>query len=527
MEADRVTRSKFACSTLFLAFCLTVLCMSGPSADAQTFTDIGAELAGIQVSVPAWGDYDNDGDLDLAIAGRHENAYVSKIYQNNHGTFTDIGAELVGGTSVSWGDYDNDGDLDLAVIEYYREWTCKIYRNTEGAFSDTGTNLWVNSSHAPAWADYDDDGGLDLTFAGYDGIDIYRNSNGTFTHTSIGIPCNSGASFVWGDYDNDGDLDLALTWSKEDSSSGKYICVATIYRNDNGVFTDIEPGLTAVTGSLAWGDYDNDGDLDLAIAGNDGDYKHFSKIYRNDNGNFIDIRAVVRNIGEGCSLAWGDYDNDGDIDLAIVGYAGGVGIVSKIYRNNNGIFTDIAVGLTAVYYASLAWGDYDNDGDLDLVLAGWTGSNRICKIYRNDSGVLNSVPTAPTGLAASPSGSDITFSWNAATDAQTPVSGLSYNLRVGSAPGKNDIFSGMADSSTGLRRIPSIGNAQKKLSWTLKGLNGKFKDCYWSVQAIDSAFAGSAWASESCVIRPITISGHVKTSQGIPISGINDFQVTI
>jgi hypothetical protein len=133
-------------------------------------------------------------------------------------------------------------------------------------------------------------------------------------------------------------------------------------------FTDIDAGLTGVTNcSLAWGDYDNDGDLDLALAGATSDLSPFdpvSKVYRNEGGTFTDIEAGLPG-ANWCSLAWGDYDDDGDLDLALAGLAGTTG-VGKVYRNDDGAFTDIDAGLAGVHLCSLAWGDYDDDGDLDL-----------------------------------------------------------------------------------------------------------------------------------------------------------------
>ena len=301
-------------------------------------------------------------------------------------------------------------------------------------------------------------------------------------------------SVAWGDYDNDGDLDLAV--AGEDADGYR---VSIIYRNDDGTtFTDIGAGLTGVSNcSLAWGDYDNDGDLDLVLAGQNGLGAGVSTIYNNNAGVFSPIGAGLTGVYRS-SVAWGDYDNDGDLDLALAGQSTSTTRVSIIYRNEGGGgFVNASESLVAVNACSVAWGDYDGDDDLDLVLAGYTGSAMVSKVYRNDGEVFNTLPSAPTVITASSVEADALFSWNAGSDAETPVGGLSYNLRVGTSPGDDDVFSGMADAATGLRLLPALGNAQKGLSWPLRNLQAGVY--YYSVQTIDTAFAASPWAEEEWV----------------------------
>ncbi len=320
----------------------------------------------------------------------------------------------------------------------------------------------------------------------------------------------SSCSAAWGDYDGDGFLDLALAG---DTSSGS---VCKVYRNVPGGSGRTFSETASLTGGweacVAWGDYDNDGDLDLALAGN-GSSGRISRVYRNDGGAFTDIGAGLTGV-DNAGLAWGDYDNDGDLDLALAGN-GSSWRISRIYRNDGGAFTDIGAVLPGFLDASLAWGDCDNDGDLDLALAGDTGSGvYISRIYRNDGGVLNTAPSAPSGLSATLRGGELTMSWNAAADTETPANGLSYNIRVGTTAGACDIFSGMA-SSAGLRRLPATGNAQKKLTWTIKGVTAA--DVYWSVQAVDTSFAGSAWAAESHLQLADTAPPVINTVAVAPI----------
>jgi hypothetical protein len=129
--------------------------------------------------------------------------------------------------------------------------------------------------------------------------------------------------------------------------------------------------LAGVTdGSAAWGDYDNDGDLDLLLAGSaSGGY--IAKVYRNNgDGTFTDLNAGLPGVRY-AAVAWGDYDRDGNLDFALSG-SGSSSYITRIYSNNgNGTFTDLNAGLPLLEGGSVAWGDYDNDGDLDLVLTGF------------------------------------------------------------------------------------------------------------------------------------------------------------
>ena len=155
------------------------------------------------------------------------------------------------------------------------------------------------------------------------------------------------------------------------------------------------------------------------------------------------------------------------------------------------------------------WGDYDNDGDLDIFLTGNTDiyhDNYISKIYRNDRRILNLPPTVPYNLKTSVNGNNITFSWDKSTDEETIQNGLTYNLVIGTNPGIGNILSPMSDRSTGYRRIVNFGNTGHCYSLTIKNLTGG--QYYWSVQAMDNNFEGSQFAPEHIVFTNCSLDIH-------------------
>jgi hypothetical protein len=507
-------------------FAVLLLLLVFHSSAQELFTDISINLQPIgYFTIAKWGDYDNDGDLDIFISGRIGSTWdkVSKIYRNDGAdSFVDIEAGLIGvwGGSAAWGDYDNDNDLDLLLTGYAgaggqgTEGITKIYRNDNGSFTDINSPLQGVYMSSAAWVDYDNDGDLDIFIMGYISqvpnnptAKIYRNDIGNFIEISTSITplSNAGSNgCAWGDYDNDGRIDLAIVGS---DNLGNY--TSKIYHNNgNGIFNDINAELVSVqSGAIAWGDYDSDGDLDLLLTGGiTSPYIGVTKIYKNDSGNFVDIEANLSGTdGQGPIAKWGDYDNDGDLDVLIAGNLGWFSLRTRLYSNDSGSFIEIPTSLENIYCGDADWGDYDNDGDLDILLVGhrsW-GSTQvpdIAKVYKNNLANSNTVPTAPDNLISTISNNSVIVHWNKAIDDETVQNGLTYNLRIGKTVGGVEVISPMSNALNGYRKVVQMGNVNCNTSWTINNLPpGKY---YWSVQAIDNAFAGSAFAEEKYFIIP-------------------------
>jgi len=503
-------RSRLGCQMISARFVFS-LALLGLSASAktaaQTFTAIADTLEGAYYSAVAWGDYDNDGDLDILATGLSAKGIQAKIYRNDSTHFVDANVALEGVEfgAVAWGDDDHDGDLDILLTGNSTVFgpIARGYRNESGSFVDLDAGLIGLSSSACAWGDYDNDGDLDILLAGFLPAQgpvaiIYRNDRNQFVDSQITLPGIYEGSVAWGDYDNDGDLDILLTGIDNASQH-----VSQIYRNDGGSFVDIGAPLTGVSSSAAaWGDYDNDGDLDLVLSGFS-DAGEATEVYQNEAGNFTNINAALTGAYTG-AVAWGDYDNDGDLDLLLTGRTfADTTHLAIVYQNDGGSFSDIAAGLIGLRESAAAWGDYDNDGDLDILLAGVNDKAGVfLKVYRNDGAKANTAPAVPANLVAYASGDSVFLNWDRSSDGETPRPGLTYNLRAGTTSGGSEIVAPMADRLSGYRQIPQLGNTNHDTLWTIKKLPEGFY--YWSVQAIDHALAGSAFAEEAGFVIDLT-----------------------
>ncbi len=344
----------------------------------------------------AWGDYDNDGNVDLFVTN-YEVDEANLLYHNNgDGTFTKvttgaIATDVASSLSATWGDYDNDGDLDLFVANNIG-FNNFLYRNNgNSTFTRIQNDPLVNDvyySHGAAWADYDNDGFLDMFVADYFSTRFNRlyhnNGDGTFsevTNSSINLEADFSVNGVWGDYDNDGLIDLFVSNTNGSDNS--------LYKNmGNGQFLKINTGDIVNDGGYSvgasWGDCNNDGYLDLFVA-NAANEDNF--LYQNDgDGTFTKITTgdVVNDAGNSHGSSWVDVDNDGDLDLFV---ANDQDENNFLYTNNgDGTFTPVVNAITQDGGQSFgaAWADYDNDGDMDLYVANHESNENF--IYENERG---------------------------------------------------------------------------------------------------------------------------------------------
>ena len=223
------------------------------------------------------------------------------------------------------------------------------------------------------------------------------SAHAEFTDMGLNLIGVDSGSVDWGDYNNNGRPDILLT-----GYDSQFNPVTKIYRNNgDGTFLDINAQLPGVSsGRAVWGDFNNDGYPDILIVGNDANFQPIAKVFRNNGDRtFTDINAGLTGVAYG-SASWGDYNGDGFLDILLTGYNANFESVAIVYRNNqNGTFLNIGAALTGVSSSSAAWGDFNGDGRQDILLSGWDGSQLVSKVYRFDGGfTFTDIGAGLTGL---------------------------------------------------------------------------------------------------------------------------------
>jgi enediyne biosynthesis protein E4 len=388
----------------------------------------------------AWLDYDQDGWMDLyLVTGKHHPGVsdgpaprgdlLNRLYRNRgDGTFEDVTARAGVGCAgcfsmgVAVGDYDNDGRPDIYVANHGAN---VLYHNRgDGTFVDVTREAGVGGSGcsvAATWLDFDHDGRLDLYVGNYIEFDpkyrtyyspdgfpgplaykpqadiLYRNRGGTFEDVSKAVGLTGlgrAMSVAAADVDGDGYDDIYVT----NDGTENFLLMNRQGRRfeDRALHAGVAfNGMGDRTASMAvdFGDFDGDGRLDILVSDN-----AFSSLYRNEGSGFTDLSAetgLARSSAQ--FVGWGafffDYDNDGDLDLLKVNsdLSRPFGQEDQLFENVGGRYRDVAPEMGPYFREArmgrgAAYADYDNDGDLDVVIVNLAGP---AVLLRNDGGNRN------------------------------------------------------------------------------------------------------------------------------------------
>ena len=402
----------------FCAFMAVVFSCS--ASFAGSFTDQSATLAPGMTNdadgdKATWGDYNNDGHLDMVTG--------ATLWRNPGNPGAGNPFVSMGGVALYsvWGDYNNDGLLDM-----YKSGAKELWRNN-GNWTFTEVTLpamTATANPAASWADHDNDGYVDLYVVGEnaasDQPDAILNNQGdnTFLKTWEQPSPQFGRGATSCDFDRDGDQDVYvsnygqqpnLLW--QNNGSGVFTDVAAAFNVDNDpTWHASQTTANGHTVGSAWGDINNDGYFDLFVGNfnhHDSRYSDDAIFYQNNAGTgFIEKLNLSGADWEESYFtpAMADYDNDGDLDLFFTTVYDGDD--PRLFRNDGGwTFTDVtaAEGLGGLGKTRMAaWGDFDDDGDLDLLTDG-----RIFVNDESDTGTNHWLKVKLTGDGASVNGAAI------------------------------------------------------------------------------------------------------------------------
>ncbi len=368
------------------------------------FTEVTEELGlgGLRAARVAAMDFDGDGDPDLCFRGR--------LFENREGRFVEVGDErgiTQRGAVALWGDADGDGDPDLLVAGGKPFLYRNLGKKGKYAFEDQSAAAglagirFAATPEGAAWVDFDDDGDLDLYFALYekpmgvghpdvllenDGRGVYTDASAELDALAEGPGCGRGVSPA--DLDQDGDSEIFVSNYRLDPNqlwqwSGDGLADRAAELGAKGERQPADGEYFGHTIGSAWGDVDDDGDLDLFSA----NLAHprfirqgFSNLsflgIQQEDGSFRDERAArgVRFQETHSDPALVDIDNDGDLDLSLTCIYEGV--PSALYQNDgSGRFAPITfrAGAVAFHGWGQSWLDFDGDGFLDVIYASDAG----------------------------------------------------------------------------------------------------------------------------------------------------------
>jgi len=482
-------------------------------------------------------DYNSDGFLDIAMYAKAPSDYhYFRIFKNKYdNTFEEQSITLPQYSygTVSWADFNNDGKLDFVTMGDLdgggSTMITKIYQNNGGVF-DFKQDLDGLRDGFFSWCDYDNDGNIDLIVSGKHGVDnypthytapsftrLYKNSgtpNYTFTEqTNISLLGLNNGSSMWGDYNNDGWPDLLIAGDADD---GKYYVV--LYENNkHGSFLS---GITLLqltnsynNTSLEWSDLNKDGNLDFiwaAGSGQIGDTSGKAIIFYNNGDNTFtqdDTSLVLQKSWNSFGIS--DANNDCNPDIVFSGGYNFEHLFKNLYINDypsKSFSIDQSFNFAYSNNGSVVWGDYDNDGDMDIIAPGQYQESDYTynvNIIRNNlitkTGIFlpNASLNPPSNIKTTLKPNQLIVEWDKSTSSPSPI--LSYDVMLTCVkPTEYMLNAPNSDTLTGRRLISTTGNAGYNNFVVFDNLTpGTYKI---KVQSINGAYQGSSWSA------PITVT---------------------
>ncbi len=484
-------------------------------------------------------DVDKDGDLDVVIFGELAGSGSEASYtifdpatqmdrawapnkgaalwiNNGNKNFTEGTLPISGfwQSVLNPTDWDGNDDIDLIVGRWDPNGTSFLINGGNGTFTKgpNFTAFTAGDARDIQTADFNNDGNIDLVETNNgDNCNVYFLNKDKTVKSMFKLALTEGLwdpSAAIFDFNKDGRNDIYITGG---SQSGGPVVGQIFYNNGDATFSVEKLATGKWFGGIHTGDFDGDGIFDLVMAGRGefGDGEGVAYIYKGTNTGFVEFQKVTpgwMNDHFSTVVKFVDYNNDGKLEIVFSGNIGDSNQLAgyKLTGDGSAFAEDFA--FEGYYHSAIECADLNADGKVDIILSGEKGEaevDRYVKLFWNQTAATNAAPSMPTNLRASYSVSEakFIFAWDAATDDHTPSNGLTYNLYVVDQITGKYLYSPMADTISGYRKVGDHGNVGNNLSWKLDLPDGDYK---WSVQAIDAAFAGSVFPHAKLVNKSTT-----------------------
>jgi len=461
-----------------------------------SFQDLNLANRSFRYGDVKWVDLNNDGWLDLSIIGQSGSAVVYQQLINNKGVFEISTPTSVAGlkfSNMTFGDYNNNGTLDMFTTGQDVNGNPKsfLYQNDgKGNFKvDPEFNAYgavPDMYNADArFLDYDLDGDLDLIYSGtgngkvpLGGIRVNTLLDPKITTNNYGQTSNNGYTYYMNLQMQDSKLDIA---DMDGDGDTDIVAMGTARKYTGNTFIDY-PQLLLLRNQTAES-------KDAKF----GSFFSYNNIYN--------ATSIILDSVEKGDVKLVDFNNDGLVDITLAGRDVKANPVTKFYLNEGGFgnFT-LSKNESIPQYteAAISWGDANGDGSMDMVISGNKLVGSSTSIFINNQGEnVNKEPTAPKNLRFIDQGQGrVLLLWDAATDDKTAPANLYYNLKLGTQPGLSDL------------RVIQVNPANDKLltpNTSLIGSNQYYIELppgvfYWSVQAVDGNYSSSKFATSQKLV---------------------------
>lgn len=371
---------------------------------SQEITELTTTVPGIYYGESKWIDVNNDNIYEYVLAGNSNSSPFTALASYNGSEFVLDTSNIftqVTNASLDTADFNGDGFMDFIVTGYNgsTEKTYIYLNDGTGHFIEQETSMIGITFGKVRVADLNNDNKPDVVITGtanstYHAKLYFQNAQGDFVDSQVSLMANYFGEITFLDANNDNQLDILLT-----GFDTSYAPNAKLYINNNGNFSEaaeqsIHPYYFTATDVA---DIDNDGDDDLILNGFNSTYNAETSLFFNDgNGSFTKNSTISNTLDQVYfgDINFVDYNNDGFLDIFSIGQNSNNEYISKLYindgSNNFSLNTDVTNAIIGAGIGSSDWVDFDNDGDLDLILVGiGDDSSEVGMPYRNETESLS------------------------------------------------------------------------------------------------------------------------------------------